>query len=58
MYQYFSVLICFVWVEADVVDHGPEHEEASTSQEDQPPSKSSVEISITVPGTKKKKKGW
>lgn len=44
--------------EVDVVDHGPEDQEASTSQEHQPANKSSVEISITVPGTKKRKKGW
>lgn len=31
---------------------------ASTSHEQHSPSKKSVEISITVPGSKKKKKGW
>ena len=48
--------------EANVADHklgiGSEKNEASTSHKEQSPSKKSVEISITVPGTKKKKKGW
>ena len=47
--------------EANVADHklsiGSDKNEASTSNKEQSPSKKSVEISITVPGTKKKKKG-
>ena len=44
--------------EANVVDHVLEGQTASTSHHHQSPKKKDVEISITVPGAKKKKKGW
>ncbi|KAL9959833.1 hypothetical protein ACROYT_G033190 [Oculina patagonica] len=44
--------------EANVVDHVLEGHTASTSHHHQSPSKKNVEISITVPGAKKRKKGW
>ena len=57
----FLIFFCFL-SEANVADHklgiGSDKNEASTSHKEQSPSKKSVEISITVPGTKKKKKGW
>lgn len=57
----FLMFFCLL-SEANVADHklgiGSDKNEASTSHKEQSPSKKSVEISITVPGTKKKKKGW
>jgi len=44
--------------EAKVVDHVMDDYSASTSHHRHSPSKKSVEISITVPGAKKRKKGW
>lgn len=51
-----TVVIFFL--EANVVDHVLEGHTASTSHHHQSPSKKNVEISITVPGAKKRKKGW
>ena len=41
-----------------MADHVMDDHVASTSQHHRSPNKKNVEISITVPGAKKKKKGW
>ena len=58
MYTVTLINVFFSLVEANVVDHVMDDHAASTSHHHHSPSKKNVEISITVPGAKKRKKGW